>query len=96
MLGLAPALLLLLRGGQQGVLAIPGGGLLWSSLHMTASQAGNSTATFTTGPVLNSNETSVFVGSAAGLIAFDLEDGRPSWLAPGVDLVPQSHPAVGE
>jgi len=30
------------------------------------------------------------------LIAFDLEDGRPSWLAPGVDLVPQSHPAVGE
>lgn len=38
MLGLAPALLLLLRGGQQGVLAIPGGGLLWSSLHMTASQ----------------------------------------------------------
>jgi len=40
LLGLVPALLLFLflGGQQQGVQAIPGGGLLWSSLNTTAVQ----------------------------------------------------------
>lgn len=79
------------------VQAIPGGGLLWSSLNTTApaSNGSNSTAIFTNGPTLNANQTAAFVGSGAGLIAFDVINGKPLWLTPGVQLATLSRPAVG-
>lgn len=47
-------------------------------------------------PPHTQKQTSVFVGSGAGLIAFDVLEGKPTWLSPGVKLAPLSRPAVGQ
>ncbi|EWM20556.1 hypothetical protein Naga_100747g1 [Nannochloropsis gaditana] len=70
-----PALLLADR--TPGAQATPGGGVLWSSLNTTAVKAGEEAVTiFTGGPSLNANQSAAFVGSTAGLIGFDLTNGK--------------------